>query len=324
MLTQSAIEKSDILVPCTYEKVGDKYYALSGSRPEYTNSKKFNTREHPWHSPTKDYVDQCSLAEGIVLLIDGTDTRVKHVYDVTLQVPEVGKRALDKQGRSYDLGMECGPGIYDFVPSFEGFIPTRTRPDKRTPDSTQVVQSAASHPVFGDLVKHIPYANQSTMSQMVVIDRPVSETYRTQLYLNPVLSSNNLIHRPIPGSEMTRAGYLRWFMKTFGSINVDSVNTVVEYGYTFRGMMMRRVYEPKSSMVVRVIGKLLVYTSRPTARTAKIFRLSLKDAMILVPRKYLYIFRRQYGELIRYLICVQWRKDEVKDKRSEHYKMIPW
>jgi len=309
MFESARVYRTTILCPSVYEQIGDDYYLLTESY-EGIGTHGINILPHPWLGVTKANVESLEGTEGMILLIDGVETRVKRENSVTLDVSKYSEKGYDRQGREYNvIGRIEESGNHDLVKRGDLWEVQKVRNDKVWPDSTAMVQLVEdSLETFASVAKCIPHAKSDYEVAYEVVARQSDLDYRIQNYFD-VRSPSAYMRQASRVKEVSRSSYLRWTLHEYGRVDFQTLRKVSKVGGYFVGQAYKRVAPPLSRRMVTVVRGNWLITDRPLKDTIKWSIFPLERARTIVPRDRLPDYRRTINGIATYVFYFSHREE---------------
>jgi len=185
------VEHVPMVAPGHYERVvenGEVYYHVLDGIP----IPRKNCRASPWYAPTRENAHRLVTTDGITLLANGLEYRVKVRRTVTLIVVGNGVGA-DREGNRYPIWLvpteamgkcvdaeEMTDGKFEFV---------KLRLDRQYPDHSDIIKTVRRTASFSELIDYLP--STTTSNAPLVLFKPPAGltpiTYRAYGAVNPAV-----------------------------------------------------------------------------------------------------------------------------------------
>lgn len=186
-----AIEQVSAVQPGHYEIVTEDgnlaYCVLDG--PIITG--KVN-RPSPWYAPTRENARRFVTSDGITVLANGLEYRVKIRRTVTVLVTSMGVCA-DREGNHYPIRLLPDDTIGKCVDAeeiYDGqFEFVKTRYDRQNPDHSDILKTVRRTATYHELLDYLPSSTSSNMPLTLFKPPPgmTPVTYRAYGAVNPAV-----------------------------------------------------------------------------------------------------------------------------------------
>jgi len=192
-----------------YMSVGATYFLLSG-----VPALEVNVRVHPWLMVSKESLTTGLSGEGMILLCNGLEYRLKNKRTVTLQI--AGRQALD--GNNSRITISELPKEHTKFVEAEWLSPNvtryiRDRPDRNIADSRSAISTIASSAVLAQLIEKVPSVQSYGVIPLLLHYPPLRTTteqhrvyHSSNWYVGPYAWANHDTSAPpIYAAQLARA-----------------------------------------------------------------------------------------------------------------------